>query len=68
MLTTIITWIYALFTISLLGFGVVAFIEKVFHYNIEKPDSILMAGTVAATVYAQFFRRFFGRLFKGQGF
>ncbi|MBR4060719.1 MAG: hypothetical protein IKK03_12870 [Lachnospiraceae bacterium] len=59
MLTIIITWIYALFTISLLGFGVVAFIEKVFHYNIEKPDSILMAGTVAATVYAQFFSLFY---------
>ena len=59
MLTTIITWIYSLFTITLLGFGIAAFIEKAFHYRIEKPDSILMAGTIAATVYAQFFSLFY---------
>lgn len=59
MLTTIITWIYALFTITLLGFGTAAFVEKVFHYRIEKLDSILMAGTIVATAYAQFFSLFY---------
>ena len=59
MLTTVITWIYALFTITLLGFGIAAFIEKVFRYRIKKLDSILMAGTIAATVYAQFFSLFY---------
>ena len=59
MLTIIITWIYALFTITLLGFGIATFIEKVFHYRIENPDSILMAGTIVATVYSQFFSLFY---------
>lgn len=60
MLTTIITWIYALFTITLLGFGAAAFVEKVFRYRMEKPDSILMAGVIMATVYAQLFSLFSG--------
>ena len=59
MLTTIITWIYALFTITLLGFGIAAFVEKVFRYHLKKFDSILMAGTITATVYAQFFSLFY---------
>ena len=59
MLTTIITWIYVLFTIILLGFGVAAFVEKLFRYRIKKLDSILMAGIIAATVYAQFFSLFY---------
>ena len=59
MLMTIITWIYALFTITLLGVGIAAFIEKFFCYRIEKLDSILMAGTIAVTVYAQFFSLFY---------
>lgn len=59
MLTTIITWLYALFTITLLGFGMAAFIEKVFRYRVDRPDSILVAGTITATVYAQFFSLFY---------
>ena len=59
MLMIILTWLYALLTITLLGFGIAAVIEKVFHYRIEKPDSILMAGIIVATVYAQFFSLFY---------
>lgn len=59
MLTTIVTWIYTLFTTMLLGFGVAGFVEKVFHYQIKKPDSVWMAGMVTATVYAQYFSLFY---------
>ena len=59
MLMTIITWLYASLTIGLLGFGVAAFVEKVFEYKINKADSILMAGLISATVYAQVFSLFY---------
>jgi len=59
MLMTLITWLYAGITIFLLGMGVDAFVEKVFHYRIKKLDSILMAGIVVATVYAQVFSLFY---------
>ena len=59
MLMTMINWIYAGFTILMLGFGVEAFVEKLFHYRIKKLDSILMAGLIAATVYAQIFSLFY---------
>ena len=55
MLTTVITWVYALFTITVLGFGAAAFVEKFLGYRMEKPDSILMSGVILATVYAQIF-------------
>ena len=59
MLTILLNWLYAVFTIILLGFGVVALIEKVFSYHVKSGDSILIAGMITATVYAQFFSLFY---------
>ncbi len=59
MLMTIITWLYAGTTVLLLGFGLDAFTDKVLHYRIKNPDSMLMAGVIAATVYAQIFSLFY---------
>ena len=59
MLTILLNWVYAVFTITLLGFGVAALIEKIFSYRIKSGDSILMAGMITATVYAQSFSLFY---------
>lgn len=59
MLTVLLNWSYAFLTIILLGFGVAAFVERVFSYRIKNTDSILVAGIISATVYAQFFSLFY---------
>lgn len=59
MITVLLNWLYAFLTITLLGFGVSAFVEKVFSYRVKSADSILVAGIIAATVYAQFFSLFY---------
>lgn len=56
---TLVTWIYVLFTVGLLGFGVSQLLEHILHYRLKQIDSILTAGMIAATVYAQIFSLFY---------
>lgn len=59
MLSIILNWIYVLFVMLTLGFGVASLVQKLFKYNIRRFDSLAMAGLIVATVYAQVFSLFY---------
>ena len=59
MLTVIINWLYMLLIVFCLGYAFSRFSEKTLHYELERVDSILMAGLVVSTVYAQIFSLFY---------
>ena len=44
MLTVIINWLYMLLIVFCLGYAFSRFSEKTLHYELERVDSILMAG------------------------
>ena len=55
MLLVLVNWCYITITVFLLGYGFSVLSNKVFGYQLQKMDSLLMAGTVFVTVYAQYF-------------
>ena len=59
MLTVIINWLYMLLIVFCLGYAFSRFSGKTLHYELERVDSILMAGLVVSTVYAQIFSLFY---------
>lgn len=59
MLTVLINWLYIAFTTMCLGIGVAAFTRNRLHYQINKADSLLAMGLIAATVYAQIWSLFY---------
>lgn len=56
----ILNWLYILFTVFFLGYGIFCWTEKTLGYRMKYISSVLMAGLVGATVYAQVFSLFHG--------
>lgn len=59
MLIILFNWIYIALTTFVLGQACSCFAERYLHYHINRMDSVLVAGLVAATVYAQIFSLFY---------
>lgn len=60
MVSVILNWIYILITTFPVGYGVLRFLTRHFHYQVKHADVYLMCGLVCVTVYAQVFSLFAG--------
>ncbi len=59
MISVLFNWFYIAATSFLIGFGLAAFVRRMFHYYIKDIACIAALGLLTVTVYAQIFSLFY---------